>query len=40
MDAKPVFNGLLGVLRFGELLPLVLFTVKPEAKYEVILTKR
>ena len=28
MNAKPAFNGLLAAFRFGELLPLVLFTVK------------
>ena len=31
MNAKPAFNGLLlGAFRFEELLPLVLFTAKPD----------
>ena len=30
MDAKQTFNGLLGAFLFGDLLPFVLFTVKPD----------
>ena len=30
MDAKPAFDDLFGAFRFGVLLPLVLYTVKPD----------